>query len=49
MVDEEFALLRGCLRDIPDPRQRWGRVHSQEGMLGLMANRRSLSGIRRFG
>ncbi len=54
LVEEEFALLRTCLSAIPDPRQRWGRVHSLEGVLSLsvlclMDNRRSLSGIRRFG
>ena len=51
LVEEEFALLRTCLSAIPDPRQRWGRVHSLEGVLSLsvlclMDNRRSLSGIR---
>ena len=54
LVDEEFALLRTCLSTIPDPLQRWRRVHSLEGVLslsvlGLIANCRSLSVIRRFG
>ena len=52
LVDEEFASLRTCLSVIADPRQRWGRVHSLEGVLSLsvlclMANGRSLlAGVR---
>ena len=54
LVDEEFALLRSCLRAIADPRQRRGRVHPLEGVLslsvlGLMSHCRSLSDIHRFG
>ena len=51
-MDEEFASLRTCLSAIADPRQRWGRVHSLEGVLSLsvlclMANGRSLlAGVR---
>ena len=43
------ALVRACLGDIHTIVSVGGRVHSQEGLLGLMANRRSLSGTRRFG
>lgn len=53
-VSEEFALLRGHLEGIADPRYARGKVHPLAGVLGLvvlalMAGARSMSEISRFG
>lgn len=53
-VPEEFALLVSSLAAITDPRFARGKVHPLPGVLalvvlGLMADRRSLSAISRFG
>ena len=53
-VADEFALLVASLARIPDVRKRKGKRHPLPGVLalvvlGLMAESRSLSAIRRFG
>jgi hypothetical protein len=53
-VSSEFAQLVSALGSVPDFRKRQGKLHPLPGslalvVLGLMAGRRSLSAIRRFG
>lgn len=53
-VPEEFALLVAAFAEVTDPRFARGKVHPLPGLLGLvvlglMAGRRSLSAISRYG